>query len=218
MDAVVIQCCASKRDDAGTFKLLNGDKVYFVARPDRCPVKKGVAYFRPDDVNPDTGYTWREYLKNYNRQHSNPDKLLKASNLYKPKIYQLLAENSRWETYILSAGWGLIKADYLLPSYDITFSSNIKDKWKIRDRKDKYYDFNHLRTKENDTIYFFGGMDYVEPFYEFTRSLRTNVVIYFRNKNIKRQDSYRYVPYRKRIRTNWHYKCAKDFINGRIQK
>src|SRR4030067_1246049 len=103
MMKVLIQCCARKRDDAGSFRLLNGDKVCFVARPDPCPTKKGVAYFMPDDVNPDTGQTWREHLVHYNRGHSNPNRLLKASDLYKTEVYRLLAQNIRWETFILSA-------------------------------------------------------------------------------------------------------------------
>lgn len=155
---------------------------------------------------------------NYNRGRGNPHRLLKASDLYKPEGYRLLAQDSRWETYILSAGWGLVRADFLLPSYDITFSHQIQHKWKIRDKKDNYKDFNHLRTKEGDTVYFFGGMDYLEPFYEFTRGLPGRMVIYFRNKSVKQEDGYRYIPYRTKIMTNWHYKCAKDFIGGRIQQ
>jgi len=53
MMKVVIQCCARKHDYAGTFRLLNGAKVCFVARPDLCPPKQGLACFRPDNVNPE---------------------------------------------------------------------------------------------------------------------------------------------------------------------
>lgn len=214
MIKVVIQCCSSKQEDAGTFRVSDGKEVYFVACPDFYPFKKNKAY-RPDDVNPETGHTWREDLINYNRGLDNPHRLKKASELYKPEIYQKLA--SRYETYILSAGWGLIKSDFLLPTYDITFSRLSTEKWKIRELTDlKYKDFNQLRANHNDIVYFFGGSNYLDLFYKLTRKCPAKKVIYFRSKNIQLCDGYKYIEYKTKIMTNWHYKCAEAFIKKHL--
>ena len=50
--------------------------------------------------------------------------LLPAWRLYRNPTYGILAEH--WgldHLYILSAGWGLIPANFLTPNYDITFSA-----------------------------------------------------------------------------------------------
>src|SRR6476661_5883375 len=120
---VVIQCAGSKRSNAGVLRTIDSKPVKFVARPDLAP-KDDFIYARPDDPS-DRGARWREALLSYNEDAGgNPLGLLRACELYSPAIYQQLADGvGRERLFILSAGWGLLGADFLTPDYDITFSA-----------------------------------------------------------------------------------------------
>ena len=100
--------------------------------------------------------SWRDVLREYNKDYKaspdkNPHDLLPAWQLYSPPTYKL-------QLYILSAGWGLIRADFLTPNYDITFSSarNV-EKFKRRTRRATYRDFCLAPTVAAEPIVFFGG-------------------------------------------------------------
>ena len=58
-------------------------------------------------------------------------------------------------TYILSAGWGLINSEFLTPYYDITFSA-AADNYKRRRKADTYRDFCMLPEDVDELIVFFG--------------------------------------------------------------
>jgi hypothetical protein len=119
---VVIQCAASKRPDAGHLVTANGKPVDFVADPEAAPADASHVYARPDDFS-DTG-VWRTVLSRYKQQPGgNPLGLYPAYQLYENKVYRGLVERFGVQNvFILSACWGLIRADFLTPSYDITFS------------------------------------------------------------------------------------------------
>ena len=119
----VIQCAGRKRDYAGTFRDGNGSPVMFVANPKQMPQDATYVYAHPDGLS-DSGITWRERLLRYNREPAtNPLGLLPAWELYQNAVYSRLVEAYGVErVYILSAGWGLIAADFLTPDYNITFS------------------------------------------------------------------------------------------------
>src|SRR5262245_52013351 len=119
---VIVQCAAQKRPDAGFLRTKDGKKVLFVAKPAAAPFSSELIYARPDDLS-DTGGSWREMLLRYNRDHDgNALRLLPAAQLYANPTYgQLVRQFGVEKTYILSAGWGLIKASFLTPNYDITF-------------------------------------------------------------------------------------------------
>ncbi len=126
---VVIQCAGRKRDGAGRLRDEAGAEVAFVARPDL--YTDGLAAFRPcrpdNPAGPEAG-TWRDVLARYNeryaREGANPDRLLPAGDLYSPRVYRGLTDAfGPANVFILSAGWGLVRADFLLPDYDITFSN-----------------------------------------------------------------------------------------------
>ena len=54
-----------------------------------------------------------------------PFGLLPAYQLYENSTYNRLVDRfGLSNVYILSAGWGLIPADFLTPHYDITFSAS----------------------------------------------------------------------------------------------
>ena len=120
---VVIQCASGKDTNAGYLSTRNGQPVKFVANPKLAP-KDRFLYKHPDEVS-DQGIPWREVLEHYNKDlHGNPNGLLPAWRLYKPSIYQRLVDRFGVDNvFILSAGWGLINADFLTPYYDITFST-----------------------------------------------------------------------------------------------
>lgn len=123
---VVIQCAGGKQKDAGHMKDA-GRRVLFVADPESAPQSESVIYKRPDDAA-SSGRSCRDMLEDYNRNRraDNPLDLFPAWELYTKPAYRELAEHfGIGNLYILSAGWGLVKADYLLPKYDITFSASV---------------------------------------------------------------------------------------------
>jgi hypothetical protein len=71
------------------------------------------------------GISWRHFLRKYNDDAGgNPLHLYPAYQLYENRAYgRLVGRYGLRNVYVLSAGWGLIRADFLTPSYDITFSA-----------------------------------------------------------------------------------------------
>jgi len=144
---VVIACAGSKRGNC--FQAAEGTKVNFVAQP-----RKGQMEFRPDATSDRKGKTWRDCLEDYNAWYigsgQNPFGLSEAYQLYAPNppwnsIYtELVHKFQNQNVFILSAGWGLIRSNYLTPRYNITFAGQT-DLYKKRNLKaDKY---NDLSTK-----------------------------------------------------------------------
>src|SRR5213592_4041525 len=164
---IVIQCSSTKDDLAGTFAV-NGRRVKFIAHPELHPLIDTHVLSRPDDQIPVISTTWREHLVAYNANDSNPDGLLQAGALYSRPAYRALLRSVGYENlYILSAGWGLIRSDFLLPDYDITFSSQAEG-WKRRTKRDAFRDFAHLTSAavgRDETVYFFGGKEYLPLYY-----------------------------------------------------
>ena len=216
---IVIQCSANKKALAGYFAL-NGRRVRFVAHPEYCEQTKAHVLCRPDDLIPSTSMTWREHLLAYNACGDNPDRLLRSGSLYSPPAYQRLLNSVGSDNlFILSAGWGLIRSDFLLPDYDITFSSQAAP-WKRRTKHDLFCDFVHL-TQANiacdETLYFFGGREYLPLYYKLTRCLVARKVVYYVSARFITCDGFVYIKYDS-SGTNWHYRCVSDFLNGRIEK
>jgi len=201
---IVIQCSNKKHDDAGTF---GRGHIKFVANPE------DDLEFRPDDIIPKASMTWREYLTLYNLKGKNKDSLSHAGKLYKNKTYaKLIDRYGEKNVYILSAGWGLIRSDYLIPKYDITFSASAKKKNR-RKQADPYSDYNQLLHIDlhDKEVHFFGGKDYLELFCRLTAQLRGDKYIHYATDNIEKQRGYNYIKY-PRCFTNWHYQAVKDFL------
>jgi hypothetical protein len=140
---------------------IDGSLVTFIARPSAAPAGDGYRYAHPDDMS-DRGKSWRQLLIEYNRDATgNPLGLYPAYRLYKNRMYGRLVQRfGSKNIYVLSAGWGLIGADFLTPYYDITFSPAADD-FKRRRKKDLYRDLNLLLDSAEDDIVFFGGKEYV---------------------------------------------------------
>ena len=120
----VIQCAARKQHDAGCLRKLDGRKVLFVADPDAAPTGEGRVYARPDDMS-DRGKSWRTVVHEYNDDPGdNPYAFLAAWQLYRHPTYKMLADHlGLARLYILSAGWGMISADYLTLARRLAMSS-----------------------------------------------------------------------------------------------
>ena len=215
-DAVgIIQCASKKRPDAGRFVADDGRKVLFVADPGAAPASQSLRYARPDDETP-AGHTYRERLEQYNRDDrtDNPWGLLPAWQLYMPSAYRTLVDAlGVGNVFILSAGWGLVAANYLLPDYDITFSSSAKGQQAYKRRRlgdKRYRDFSMLPQDTVKQVFFFGGKDYLALFCTLTANIGRRTA--FVNSNtLPSGMNCRTARYATTTKTNWHYKCVNDF-------
>lgn len=185
----------------------------FVANPDLAPTDSDRVHARPDDVS-DTGTSWRTVLRRYNENPGdNRLGLLPAWRLYRNPTYGTLAEHCGLDRlYILSAGWGLIPAEYLTPNYDITFSAaqNVQ-KFKRRRRHGTYRDFRMLPNDVSEPILFFGGRDYIPLFCRLTAETASQRTVFYAGSEpaVPGCRAQRFgKPY-----TNWHYQCAKSYVN-----
>jgi hypothetical protein len=226
---VLIQCAASKSDRAGTLITPLGERVLFVADPSRCAlVPPGWRYARPDDPNGTNRAPWRDVLNRYNEQPDNPHGLLRAADLYAPRerefrnLYRELADAFGWDNvFILSAGWGLIRASFWTPDYNITFSTQAKKAkpWVWRNTKDTkgvWLDFNHLQDaqiSQDELIHFFGGKDYRPLFYDLVTSLPGKKIVHYKGDAEKLPPGFEPLEYKgpEKNRT-WHYRAAKEFL------
>ena len=213
---VVIQCAASKKPDAGLLQRHGGQKVLFVADPENAPADTPYFYARPDDRG-DTGNSWRTELLSYNdAPGNNPLGLLPAWQLYENETYELLAERYGIDhLYILSAGWGLITADFLTPRYDITFSAQA-DGYKRRRKKDRHDDLRMLPVDTEEPVVFFVSKEYVRLACELTKGTKGPRYLFYSSKTVPNAPGCILRKYDTRTRTNWQYECAKAFMDGRI--
>lgn len=208
---VVIQCAAGKQPHAGHLRTRDGRKVMFVAQPQSAPADGDRVYARPDDIS-DSGESWRTVLERCNAEPGeSPLGLLPAWRLYRNPTYELLFRRIGPERlYILSAGWGLVRADFLVPNYDITFSKagNVP-KFKRRGGQDVYNDFE-LPSGIADPLVFFGGRDYIPLFTKLTAWAKGTRTVFYAGSGVAAPGCtlQRFGnPF-----TNWHYQCVKDFL------
>lgn len=214
---VVIQCAASKKDNAGYLQTPNGMPVMFVAHPEYAPDNGAYIYKQPDNIA-DNGNSWRNLLVEYNTHpHENPCKLLRAYKLYKHPAYNNLVEHFGVDyVYILSAGWGLISSNFLTPNYDITFTQNAEP-YKRRRKWEKYQDLHMLPADVNSPIVFLGGKDYVPLFCSLTEGAQSERIVFFNSNNPPEAPGCNTQRYFTTTKTNWHYECAEAIIQGRIR-
>lgn len=213
---VVIQCAASKMPGAKCIVDDEGKPVLFVARPEFAPADGKYRYAHPDDPAGD-GRTWRQLLIDYNKDpDSRSWNLSPAYRLYRNPVYGLLVEKfGASNVFILSAGWGLIGAEFLTPSYDITFSASAP-KYKRRGRREDYSDLYMLPGDSADELVFFGGKDYRPLFCKLTQEYKGARIIFYNSAVAPNALGCTFIRYPTSARTNWHYACAADFIAGRI--
>lgn len=212
----VIQCAGDK--NSGGFWLNNeGRRILFVAHPEYARPESDVIFARPDDkADPNT--SWRELLLSYNRNHyhDNPFGLFQAFALYKNSSYQNLVDKFGFQNvYVLSAGWGLVRSDFLIPTYDITFSGNAKKKFLWRRKNDYFNDFNMLSPNGTEEVIFLGGKSYLPLFHSLTKNGTYPKTIVYNSKDHPQYYGYLVKSYnRPDLRTNWHYSCANEIASG----
>jgi hypothetical protein len=210
----VIQCAARKRPEAGHLETPSGQPVTFVANPRAIEPDDDMLYEHPDDTS-GYGGTWRDTLLKYNQDLSkNPLRLLPAWQLYDEPTYGRLAKHVGVENlFILSAGWGLIRADFLTPVYDITFSGQA-EAYKHREQTAEYRDLNMLGAVTDDIV-FFGGKDYLRQFCKLTAAAKGRRIVFYKAKNARAAGcELRY--FESSNPRKWHYECANAFVNGEL--
>jgi len=212
---VVIQCAGRKQPHAGSLRTRTGQRVKFVAHPEQAPSSTEWLYAHPDGPSDVPAQTWRQQLVAYNANpHDNPLGLLEAYRLYRNSLYQELVDAfGLTNVFVLSAAWGLVRADYLLPYYDLTFAQTQPgDSYKRRMmRWDKYDDFSQLSNEEDGPLVYFGGNNYLPLFKKVTGHVHCEKVIFFAAANPPSDAQWRTVRFERNF-YNWHYACARDFI------
>jgi hypothetical protein len=213
---VVIQCAASKRPGAGHMVAPDGRPVDFVADPQAAPADHRRVYARPDDPA-SCGQSWRQLLLGYNNDPGNNALgLYPAYQLYERDVYRRLVDRFGLPSvYILSAGWGLIRADFLTPYYDITFSQSA-DPYKRRRKTDRYDDLCMPPLDTDDDILFLGGKDYLPLFCTLTAAIRGTKTVFYNSVNSPHLNGFKLRRFETTTRTNWHYECANAVIDGSI--
>jgi hypothetical protein len=183
---LIIQCAGRKQPDAGSLRMRTGQRVKFVAHPEEAPSSTDWFYAHPDGLSDIPGQTWRQQLAAYNANPlDNSLGLLEAYRLYRNPAYQeLVAAFGLTKVFILSAAWGLVRADYLLPYYDLTFAhTKPGEGYKRRMQWDTYNDFSQLPNGENGPIVYFGGNNYLPVLKKVTSHIHCEKVIFFASAN-----------------------------------
>lgn len=218
---IVIQCAATKHHLSSDYGLRSKDNlpIKFVAEPKLIDFTEEFFFVSPDDRKDDSNETWRDHINTYNKtQVHNPSKLFAAYKLYRHPAYEALVRKFGVENiYILSAGWGLISAQFLTPDYDITFS-NAKNVHPSSQRKKdgKYQDFCHLRD-DDEPIVFLGGKAYLPLFCKLTSKMKAKKIVFFNSINPPSlPPNFNALKYETTQKTSWHYSCAHALIDGSI--
>jgi hypothetical protein len=217
---IVIQCAGSKHDWS-YFRTDNGTRIEFVAHPDSAPRTPGIRYAHPDQPS-ENGLSWRQCVLDYNANRGkNPSSLEPAFRLYRARQYeQLVDEFGVTQVFVRSAGWGLIRSDFLLPHYNITFQrpSSTGERYIWRRPHDRFQDFDQLSANPEDHIILVGGKNYREYFEAFTAAFRANKTVYYNSDAIFPRSGFDYKLFETSRRTNWHYSCADELIDLHRQR
>lgn len=215
---VIIQCAASKNAQPSGSGLYSKEKrkMKFVAKTDKAPRDGDFYYAHPDDLC-DGNRTWRSWLQEYNeKESSNPYGLLPAYRLYQNSAYEgLVAKFGVEKVFILSAGWGLIRANFLTPDYDITFSNASNVPLYARRRTSDYYDDFYQLPDDCEEICFLGGKEYQHLFIRLTLGRKGVKRIFYNSQNSPSPvEGYIFERFFTTRKTNWHYGCANWLIGA----
>ena len=213
---IIIQCAADKFHYEGCFlRNSDGRRVLFVADPREYQGVEFVAC-RPDDTLPGETATGRERVLGLNQGREPRGNILcRAAELYKHPVYGELTEEFGWENvFILSAGWGLVRGDFRLPYYNVTFS-NAKNVPKYAKRKQHdrgWRDFCHLNMDDRQPLIFFGGKDYASMLIRLTQGYKGGRFAFCGSESGKLElIKAGYQVEKVRPFTNWHYRCARKW-------
>jgi hypothetical protein len=214
---IVIQCAGRKRSGAGHLLSASAKPIIFVADPGCAPPDPDYEYARPDDLS-GRGVSWRQELVEYNAEaRSNPLALYPAYELYANKTYGRLVNRFGLQSvYILSARWGLLKADFLTPYYDITLCQRAKP-YQRRRKADDYKDLCMMARETDEEIVFFGGKDYLDLFGAVTSAIRSRKTVFYNSISVPKVTGCTLTRFETTTKTNWHYECANAFLAGAVR-
>ena len=214
---IIIQCAGEKTHNAGCLQTPDQKKILFVAQPNIAKNTNGYIYKTPNDLT-ENNTTWVQELCKYNQNNNNYLNLLPAYRLYDNEIYgNLVTKYGIENVYILSAGWGLINANFLTPNYNITFSKakNVNKEFR-RNKKDFYTDLCQIPLNLTEDLIFFGGIDYQPLFDKLTTGYKGKRIVFYNSINLPKINNCKFIKFETTQRTNWQYTCAKQLINGTI--
>lgn len=117
--------------------------------------------------------------------------------------------------FVLSAGWGLVRSDFLLPDYDITFSGSAEP-YKRRRTTQCFADFNQLLGEAGDDTIFLGGKDYLPLFLQLSAAVPGQRLVFFNSTVPPAAPGCMVQEFRTARRTNWHYSCAEALASGAL--
>ena len=215
---IVIQCAGTKRDNPGRLETSQGVPVQFVGAPEMAPPEQKYVFAHPDGIA-DDGKSWRDHLVAYNSNGDNPLGLSTAFELYEPPadkdVYRCLVDTLGSENvFILSAGWGLIRADFLTSAYDITFAPEVRKRkpWRHRHRRDTYEDLCHLVESRGQEVFFVGSKSYVPLFCDLTDHLNTPRTVFFNSNVPPRAPGCALRRFETPNKRTWMYDCARAVL------
>ena len=214
---IVIGCSKNKIADPFVY---NGKEIEFTAYPKKA-TKENCDFFHPDDIITQRGISWRDLVEQL--QHEENNNLVASCKIYKRKIYKDLYNKFGDNLLIFSAGWGIITAQYRIPCYDISFSSN-SPSYSKRLKTSIFQDHNHLiGTADNENIVLIAGYEYALAFCKITKNLKNKKIIFYKNRNLLKnnefveRDDFEFIYYQTTINTNWQYDLAKRLISNSIE-
>lgn len=225
---VVIQCADDKKS-AETFTL-NDYSVRFVATPDI-----GLSEACPWDRIPSmAGQTWIDCARAYGNPSnwqiyqnagigiSGNGALMQCGDLYAPPAYgNLLQAIGKENVYILSAGWGLIRANYGIPPYNVTFcnANNVPENAKISPpKRANYLSFGDIVDGDDEIHLFITAKYFAYWELNFINNDRhaDRIILHWRKGQSLPLSS----PLEDQVvhhdcgnqRQNWHYTAVKQFL------
>lgn len=208
----VIQGGSRKAPD-GYLRGNAGRRMVFVADPAKAPAVADARYARPDDARPD-GRTWRQYLVDYNSREANPSNLYRAIDLYAHPVYAHLARQVPVERlYVLSAAWGLVRADFRLPSYEVSLSHSPQvPAYARRSGHAAWSDFSALEAGAGDEVIFIGGNSYIPLFDALTSQTPAQRLAYRSAGTGKGSQGLKFRRFDAKGRNNWYYDLAYQLV------
>lgn len=181
----VVLTCASKKHPNNQLQY-NGNQIEFTWIPDPTTPNS----YNPLSLIPNNNITWKNHIEQINQGILNSN-IVSSFNLYNPKspyqnIYVNLHNRFLDRFFIASAGWGIIKNDFRLPDYDITFSGNVNNANFRNPNNGFVNDFNHL-LPDNEDIIFIGSEKYLQQFINLTKDLKNRKIVFYGDKNVPRK-------------------------------
>ena len=177
--------------------------------------------FNPHSPIPNMLTTWKRLIEDINQGVVNII-IPEAYNLYEPRnpfqtIYQESHNAFGNRFYVASAGWGIIKSEFKIPDYNITFSDTDEENNYRNPNNDYINDFNHILSIEGD-ILFLGSKKYLNQFISLTRNLPNRKIVFQNSQEILLPALNQnggpfvqlYFPYPNNY--TWHYAAARLLI------